>query len=166
MSFDTYMKIETPDVAGESTAKGYDNGWFEIYSFSFGASNPVTIGPGSGGVSGGRVSVSSFNVMKKTEKSSPLLFNACCTGQHYGKISVDLRKATGTGGQSKFLTYQFEECMVESIQWSGSTGGDDAPSESVSFAFAKVKVEYFKQSKDGTLKTAGEATWDQTTVAT
>ena len=38
--------------------------------------------------------------------------------------------------------------MVESIQWSGSSGGDDTPTESVSFAFAKVKVTYSKQEFD------------------
>ena len=32
--------------------------------------------------------------------------------------------------------------MVESVQWSGSSGGDDTPTESVSFAFAKVEIDY------------------------
>ena len=44
-----------------------------------------------------------------------------------------------------FLQYDFTDVMVESIQWSGSSGGDDTPTESVSFAFAKVKVTYNKQ---------------------
>ena len=39
MAFDTYLKIETPDVAGEATATGFE-GQIEIYSFSWGASNP------------------------------------------------------------------------------------------------------------------------------
>ena len=33
--------------------------------------------------------------------------------------------------------YTFTDVMVDSIQWSGSPGGDDVPTESVSFAFAK-----------------------------
>ena len=46
MSFDTYMKFsEEVDVKGEATATGYEQ-QIEIFSFSWGASNPVTVGPG------------------------------------------------------------------------------------------------------------------------
>jgi len=166
MAFDTFLKVEGPDVKGESTAKDHA-GEFEIFSFSWGASNPVTIGSGSAGLAGGKVSISSFNVMKKTEAASASLFAACCSGQHYSKITVTMRKATGTdGGQQKFLEYVFENCMVESIQWSGSTGGDDSPTESISIAFGKVTVNYLKQGeKKGTMTAAGTASWDLTTVS-
>jgi len=164
MAFDTYMQIKGPDVAGESTATGFE-GQIEIYSFSLGASNPTTVGPGSGGISAGRVSVSSFNVMKKTETSSASLFNACCNGQHYDTVTVTLRKAGGTAGQQIFLTYVFTDCMIESIQWSGSSGGDDQPTESVSLAFAKVEVTYYKQDDKGKMTKAGQGSWDLTKVA-
>jgi len=165
MPFDTFLKIEGPAVAGECTATGF-TGQFEIYSFSWGASNPVTIGSGATGVSAGKVSISSFNVMKKTETASATLFSACCTGQHYDKATVTLRKATGeSGGQQMFLQYVFENVMVESIQWSGSTVGDDTPTESISFAFGKVSIQYLKQAgKSGALAAASQASWDQTTV--
>jgi type VI secretion system secreted protein Hcp len=55
--------------------------------------------------------------------------------------------------------------MVESIQWSGSTGGDDSPTESVSFAFAKVAADYFKQADDGSMAKVGSTSWDLTKVA-
>ena len=97
MPFDTYLKISSPDVNGEASAKGMEK-WIEIYSFSWGASNPTTVGPGASGLSAGRASVSSFNIMKKSETSSPPLFAACCAGQHYGKAEVQMRKATGTDG--------------------------------------------------------------------
>ena len=41
MAFDTYLKIET--VTGEATQANHAN-WIEIYSFSWGASNPTTVG--------------------------------------------------------------------------------------------------------------------------
>jgi type VI secretion system secreted protein Hcp len=165
MAFDTYLQISSPTVAGEATATGYE-GWIEIYSFSWGASNPTTVSSGSAGLSAGKVSVSSFNVMKKTETSSPSLFAACCAGQHYGQAEVDMRKATGTSGQQQvFLKYTFTDVMVESVQWSGSSGGDDTPTESVSFAFGKVAIEYFKQdTATGAMASAGTASWDSTKV--
>jgi type VI secretion system secreted protein Hcp len=169
MAFDTYMIIDDGSVVkGEATADGLKpaTGWFEIYSFSWGASNPTTVGSGATGLSAGKVSVSSFNVMKKTEESSAPLFQACCTGQHFKKSEVWLRKATGTAGkQQVFLKYTFHDVMVESVQWSGSSGGDDTPTESVSFAFAKVEIEYSEQDTEtGGMKTAGQASWDLTKV--
>lgn len=163
MAFDTFLKIEGPEVKGESTAAGYE-GQIEIYSFSWGASNPVTVGSGSTGISAGKVSISSFNVMKKTETSSAPLFQACAGGQHYDKATVTMRKAGGESGQQIFLTYVFTDCMVESIQWSGSSGGDDTPTESLSIAFGKVEITYFSQNDKGAMKKAGQASWDLTKV--
>ena len=163
MAFDTFMDLGT-DIPGESTAKGFE-GKIEIFSFSWGASNPTTIGSGSTGISGGKVSISSFNVMKKTDKASALLFQRCCEGAHIDKCIVTMRKAGGTAGQGAFLVYTFEKVMVESIQWSGSSGGDDSPTESLSLAFGKVKIEYFQQDAKGAFKTAGQGLWDLTTVS-
>jgi type VI secretion system secreted protein Hcp len=56
--------------------------------------------------------------------------------------------------------------MVESIQWSGSTGGDDSPTESVSLAFGKVAISYLKQDDaTGAMSAAGDASWDLTKVS-
>ena len=55
--------------------------------------------------------------------------------------------------------------MVESVQWSGSTGGDDTPTESLSLAFAKVEIEYKTQDDKGKLAVAGQASWDLTKVS-
>lgn len=163
MAFDTFLKLTGPDVAGESTDSTHA-GEFEIFSFSMGASNPVTIGSGSTGMSGGKVSLSSFSVMKKTDKASPILFKMCCQGDHFDKAVVTLRKAGGTAGQQEYLIYTFEKVFIENIQWSGSSGGDDTPMESVSLAFGKFTISYKPQkAEDGTLDAAVEGGWDQTT---
>ena len=161
MAFDTY--VELTGIEGEATAKGFEKK-IEIFSFSWGASAPVSIGPGSGGISASRVSISSFNVMKKTDVASPKLFKACCLGQHLDQLIVSMRKQTGVGGQDVFLTYTFDQVMVESVQWSGSSGGDDTPTESVSFAFGKVTVHYKMQGKDGKLTAGTPVVWDVTKV--
>jgi type VI secretion system secreted protein Hcp len=162
MAFDTYMKIAALD--GESTAAGAEK-QIEIFSWSWGASNPSTIGPGKSGISAGRVSVSSFNVMKKTDKTSPTLFAKCCAGKDFDTITVTMRKAAGDAGQKPFLVYTFTNCLVESIQWSGSSGGDDTPTESVSIAFAKVDMAYSVQdTKGGTVGDPVKASWDLTTL--
>ncbi len=157
MAFDTFFDID--GIPGESTDDKMA-GKIEIYSFSWGASNPVTVGSGTTGMGAGKVSLSSFSIMKKTDKASPQLFLACCQGKHITKGTVTMRKAGTT--QNTFLTYEFTELMVESIQWSGSSGGDDSPTESVSFAYASVMTKYSAQKTDGTMDSPVPAGWDQT----
>lgn len=157
MAFDTFLKIK--GVEGEAMHSKHANE-IEIYSFSWGASNPTTVGSGTGGLSAGKVSVSSFNIMKKTDKTSPVLFNACCNGKHFDDAIVTMNKASGDAGQAPFLTYTFTDVMIESIQWSGSTGGDDTPTESVSMAFAKVEIEYQQQDAKGAVGKPVLGSWD------
>src|SRR5215470_18943895 len=99
MAFDAFMWLEggAPEVKGETQDKVYkEKKAWEIYSFSFGASNPVTIGSAGAGSGAGKVSISSFNIMKKTDSSSPGLFLNCAKGQHFTAGHVVLRKAGGT----------------------------------------------------------------------
>src|SRR5262249_32653849 len=83
MPFDAFVYFDGKsssglEVKGESTDDVYSKKKaFEIHSFSLGASNPVTIGSATEGSGGGKVSVSSFNVMKKTDSASAALFRAC-----------------------------------------------------------------------------------------
>ncbi|HVK15393.1 MAG TPA: type VI secretion system tube protein Hcp [Fimbriiglobus sp.] len=167
MAFDAYMYFEEPGGGavlpeGETSDKEFAaKKAFEVFSFSLGASNPTTIGSGSGGASSGRVSYSTVNVMKRTDKSSPKLVATCNSGGHFGKVTLVLRKS----GQDKakageaFLTYEFHKVFVDSIQWSGSSGGDDVPTESLSLAFGAIKIGYKPQNKDGSLGTEVPATW-------
>ena len=168
MAFDTFMYFEKASaggvkIEGETQDDKYaSKKAFEVYSFSWGASNPVTIGSRASGTGGGKVSLSSFNVMKKSDAASPALFRVCASGDHFDSAKVTLRKAGGT--QVEYLKYEFHEVFVESIQWSGSSGGDDTPTESVSFAFGAVHIDYYQQKKDGTLDTgAKSAEWSQVT---
>ncbi len=159
MAYDTFLTID--GVKGEATRAGFE-GWIELYSFSFGASNPATIGAGTTGVGGGKVSVSSFNVMKKTDATSPLLFQQCCLGKHFATAKVVLMKASGDPNALQYLTYDFTEVYVESVQWSGSAGGDESPSESVSFAFGKVQINYTPQTATGASGSPVRGSWDLT----
>ncbi|HEX8715818.1 MAG TPA: type VI secretion system tube protein Hcp [Gemmatimonadaceae bacterium] len=155
MAFDAFLKLD--DLKGESLSK-HASGWIEIQSFSWGASNPTTIGHGAGGGSG-KASVSGMNIMKRTDSTSPVLFQNCCSGTHFKKGTMTLFKA---GGKEpvEYLKYEFTEVFVDSVQWSGSSGGDDVPTESVSFAFGKVDMTYTPQKADGSKGTAVVASWD------
>jgi type VI secretion system secreted protein Hcp len=167
MAYDIYMHFDGAGKLG-GTIEGETSDTemeakkaFEIYSFSLGSSNPVSIGSAVKGLSAGKVSISSFNVMKQTDKSSPSLFAACCNGDHFPKAIVTLRRS-GTDAKAAgkaFMTYEFQEVMVESVQWSGSSGGDSVPTESVSFAFGSVTISYMPTDTTGALGDAIIQSW-------
>lgn len=154
MAFDAFLKLD--GVEGEATTKGYEK-QIPVLSFSWGANNPSSpIGTGTGA---GKVSISNFTVTKWTDKSSVKLFQNCCSGKHFPKAVLTLLKAGGDKAVD-YLKYEFEALMVNDIQWSGASGGDDVPMESVGFAFSKVAVTYTEQKVDGTKGTPQVAGWD------
>lgn len=144
MAYDAFLQLE--GVKGESQDAGH-KGEIDLLSFSIGASNPVG-NSGSGGMGAGKVSISSLNLMKKMDIASPGLFSACCSGKHFTKGKVTLRKAGG-GKALEYLVYTFEKVFVENVQWSGSSGGDDVPMESLSLAFGKIEIMYTGQDATG-----------------
>lgn len=155
MAFDAFIKLT--GINGPVVRKGLEK-FIELYSFSFGASNPVSINS-AGGMGAGKVSLSSLSLMKKSDATSPEIFQACCTGKHFDEVLVQLFKAGGT--QGKFIEYKLEDVMVESIQWSGSGGGDDTPHESVSLAFQKIEIMYQSQDDKGNVGKPIIGKWDQ-----
>ena len=167
MAYDIYMHFDGAGklggtIEGEtSDAEMSAKKAFEIFSFSLGGSNPVQIGSAVKGLASGKVAISSFNVMKQTDKSTPSLFAACCVGDHFPKAIVTLRRS-GTDAKhagKAFMVYEFTEVMVESVQWSGSAGGDSVPTESVSFAFGAITVQYLPTDETGALGDAIIQSW-------
>jgi type VI secretion system secreted protein Hcp len=156
MAFDTYLKLE--GVAGEATRKGFE-GWIALESFQLGAANPATIGSATGGAGAGKVSLSPISFIKKTDKASPILFQNCCSGKHSPTATLALNKAGGDSAV-QYLKYELKEVFIESISWSGSTGGDDTPTEAVSLAYGSINVTYTPQKIDGTADAAVVAGWD------
>ena len=113
------------------TVEGIDSpGPFTVISFSWGISNPY-----SGGISTGRPSLSSFNIMKAFDASDPLLIDACFQAEHLPTMHVKGYKSTNP---IPFIDIAFEDVVVESHQLSGST--NNVLTASVSFAYKKISI--------------------------
>lgn len=156
MAFDAYLKLQ--DLEGESIRDGH-KGEIEIFSFSFGANNPGSIQGGTTGAGVGKGNVSSFNVMKTTDTTSPILFQNCMQGKHWPTAKVTLNKSGGDASLP-FLVFEFKEVYCTSIQWSGGAGGDDRPMESVSIDFAAVQVTYSSQDEKGASAKKPTGSWN------
>lgn len=156
MAWDAYLKIE--GLSGESLKEGHE-GEIEVIGFSFGAQNQSSVGIGSGG-GAGVVSLGGMSIMKKTEAGSAELFQYICTGEHFPSAVLTMYKSGGSAGPLAYLTMEFEELYPVSINWSGSQGGDDVPSENVTFDFGKVTFTYSEQNSDGTKGGDHVGSWD------
>lgn len=152
MAVNAYCIID--GVPGPSTSL---KNAIDILSFSFGASNQAVFGPGSSGGESraGRADVSHVTIMKVTDKTSPQLFEHCVTGDYIKSVDVQYFKAMGDK-QDVYYKIHMENVLITSVQWSGS---NENPTESVSFAFAKLKVSY-NPEKDGKLQGFVDKGWD------
>jgi type VI secretion system secreted protein Hcp len=140
---DYFLKIE--GVPGESVDADH-RGEIEVLSWSFGVSNPVSVG--AGGQTAGKATFQDFQIMKSLDKSTPLLMKACAKGTHIPQAILFVRKATATGTPVTYYKVTMEECMVSSYQISAPNGGD-RPSESLSLNFTKITFDYTPYDANG-----------------
>jgi type VI secretion system secreted protein Hcp len=144
MAVNAYLVID--GRPGPSTSK---QDAIDILSFSFGASMSAVIGAGSSGGESraGRANLSDVTIMKVLDKTSPLLFDDCVTGNYLTKVDLIYDKPMGDS-QEDYFKIHMEDALITSIQLSGS---NENPMESISFAFSKVKVSY-NPEEDGALE--------------
>jgi type VI secretion system secreted protein Hcp len=144
MAVNAYLVID--GRPGPSTSK---QNAIDILSFNFGASQPQVIGPGSSGgeARAGRANVSDVSIMKVVDKTSPLLFDDCVTGNILKAVDVIYDKPMGDN-QEDFYKIHLEDALITSIQHSGS---QENPMESITFACSRIKVSYNPEDK-GELK--------------
>ena len=135
MAVNAYLKID--GRPGASTSK---KDYIDVLSFSFGASMQHVIGPGAAGAESrvGRADVHNLTVMKVIDKVSPLLFDDCVTGNILKTVDLVYDKPMGDQ-QDEYYKIHMEHVLITSIQNSGS---NENPTESISFAFEKLKVSY------------------------
>src|SRR3546814_12338455 len=123
MAFDACLIFENPGSGGIAiTGETMDEDMkkkkaFEIKQFSFGFTNTVNIGSQSGGAGAGKATFEDFSVQKNTDSGSPGLFRTCCSGGHYGDVTLILRRSGGDRSKSgtPFLTFKFKLVAVKSV---------------------------------------------------
>ena len=145
MAQDYFLKID--GLPGESTDVKH-KGELDIESFSWGETNSGSAGQGAG-ASTGKVQPQDFVLTKRLDKSSPILFIACATGQHFKDALLTVRKAGA--GQHEYVTLKMSDVLVSGYHTAGSEGGGGVVNESVSLKFATLEMVYKEQKPDGSL---------------
>ena len=137
-----------PGVQGESTVVP---GGMDVLNFSSGLANPDGRGIGGFGGAAGRVRFRDFQIIKKIDKASPVLFESAASGQHYADATLSCRKTGGAAGAAGqvYLTFEFKVVFVKTIDWSGP--GDEGPTEQITFEYGTIRMTYRPQNSDGAL---------------
>src|SRR5262249_25981658 len=135
MAFDAFIKIS--DIPGDCTDEKHKD-WIQIKSFRWGGTQPITLGSGVGGLSGGGVNLRHFSFVAGLDGSHPKLHDALCKGTSIPKVEIELRKSTGE--KTVYQKYIFENAMISSHDVQADTrGDDDIPIMETSIAFAKFE---------------------------
>jgi type VI secretion system secreted protein Hcp len=146
------MFIKIKDIPGESKDRSHSN---EIDILSLLWSNAVQ--SSRAGVAGKASPGDLLSVTKYIDKSTPKLFEALATGKHLDEATLVVRKAGST--PVEYLKYTLQDVMVTSY----STGGSgDRPTESISFNYGKIEVQYTELNADGTPGKVTVQGWDYT----
>jgi type VI secretion system secreted protein Hcp len=133
---DFFLKLD--GITGESTNNEH-KGWIEVESFSWGASNPTTIGSATGGAGAGKATFQPFTITKRMDSTSPTLFLHCASGKHIANGVVQIyRKAGGDNLKLDLLeTIDLTDVLLTEVDDAGS---NDVPQESVKLEFGKFLI--------------------------
>ena len=153
MAMDIFIKIG--DLKGESIDDKHKDE-IQVLAWSWGMSQSGTTHAGPGGGSG-KVAVQDLSFTHFIDKSSPNLMLACANGKHFSEALLTVRKA----GEKplEYLKITMNDLIITSCTTGGS-GGEDRITENVSLNFAKFKVEYTPQKKDGSGDAPVTIGWD------
>jgi type VI secretion system secreted protein Hcp len=142
MAVDVFLKIK--GVPGES-ADSKHKSEIDVLSYSWGLTQTGTMSYGGGG-GAGKANFGDFSFMMRMNKATPKLMQACANGSHIEEAILTCRKAGDK--QQEYMIYKFYDLLISSYQTSASS---EEPTESISFNFSKMEMEYKEQDSKGNL---------------
>jgi type VI secretion system secreted protein Hcp len=142
MAVDVFLKIK--GIPGESADAGH-KAEIDVLSYSWGVTQTGTMSYGGGG-GAGKANFGDFSFMMRMNKATPKLMQACANGSHIEDAILTCRKAGDK--QQEYMQYKFYDLLISSYQTSASS---EEPTESISFNFSKMEMEYKEQDAKGNL---------------
>lgn len=146
MDVDIFLKLESPDVAGESTATEHA-GEIDVVSWSWGLQSPQNVTTGRAAA---KFKLNELLIVKRIDRSSAVLMQILKQNKPVEKATLSLRKAGTT--QLTFFTVVLTNARVTAlnVQCENAVGQPSTEVvERVNFGFDHVKITYTPQGATG-----------------
>lgn len=144
-------------VQGETSDVFFSQiGAFEVSNFKFEVKGDESTEQ-KGAKNSGKAKFGNFTITKVVDTASVPLYKALCRATIYPSIMLAVRKAGGS--HLLFMQYIFRYNQVLGVNWEGGSG-QERPSESITFSFKAMGVQYIPQSSDGREGTKQTWSWN------
>lgn len=145
--FDSFLQIEGID--GESQEDKHDK-WIEVVAFNHQVKQKTSsTRSSSGGATTGVSEHGDIFITKFVDLATPKLFEACSTGKHFPKATIDFLRQSGDA-KVLYLQIKLEEVLISTITSDGHRNGDELQTETLGLNYGKIEWVYTQQKrKDG-----------------
>jgi len=146
MATNCFLKLETPNITGESTDSDH-TGEIQVLSWSHSFNQPTS--PTRSSAGGGSVEQANhadFSFTKYIDSATDDLLKQCWSGKSISKGTFTAFRADGDNKPVKYLEITMENIIVSNFSVSGGTG--DIPVENVTLSYGTVQYSYIPQKKD------------------
>ena len=132
---DVFLLI--PTIPGESVKAGHVN-WIDAFALSHGFSSPGAVNP----------LFQDVNILKATDKATPLLFDAAARNLNIGLVTIEVCGTPISGPSRCYYKLELSNVSISAAQLSGAASCTSASSctpaqtESFSFEFSRIKTYY------------------------
>jgi type VI secretion system Hcp family effector len=131
-------KFEHSDPVASSAGQN-PGSVFEIDDFSFDIEQTLNIGSQSGGAGSGKVTFNPFQITKKVDAATPVLFESAITGASFREVKCSFYSPIAPNGASTpYLTALLTNAIISKFEVEGSADGTPR----VKFWFQYEKVEW------------------------
>jgi type VI secretion system secreted protein Hcp len=148
MASNMYLKFETPNIDGDSTAKGHEKE-IEILSWSHGFVQPTTSTrstAGSGTVE--QAAHQNLSFTKYLDATTSQLLKYCWSGKQIGKATITCYRSSGAEDNKavEYLKIVMDHVIIANLSVSGGPG--DLPVENVALDYGIVQYTYVDQKQE------------------
>ena len=141
-----YLKVKGAsqgDIKGDCSQSGREN---EILVYSLDHSVEIPRDTHSGLPTGQRIH-KPLTILKHKDQASPLLFQACCTGEQITNFELDFYRISSKGQEEHYFTIKLENAIIVGMrEFTPTTFLEENKSyhdmEEVSFSYEKIVWTY------------------------
>jgi len=150
---DVFLKIE--DIPGESKSEYYP-AWIDVYSFSHRLGPEETRSGESGKIEAVHGDI---EISKPLDRSSPKLYEACCARKYFKVVMLEACRMVRDRSEH-FLRVELEDAFVRSVVLTAGTAKTAQPSETVRFAYRRIRWTFTKYEGEEALAGSISSSWD------